>query len=178
MKTNFILYKETNVIIRRIIKSFFIPIGISLFIVYLRHLSASLFCFLLLLGFVCWILLYMFKSHTVIGSIVFDTNRMIVETNNQTITLPFHTIRRIIFILHGRKRLGYRPSLLQPIGVNMVNGTGNIIEIETESMNYKFDVFLKNSKDENSLEFQIKRLAESGVKVDKRKLPYILGDSI
>ena len=60
----------------------------------------------------------------------------------------------------------------------MADGTGNRIVIETEATNYELDIFLKNSYDEKSLEFQIKRLADSGVKIDKRKLPAILGDTI
>ena len=83
--------------------------------------------------------------------------------------LPFNTIRQIKFILQGRKRRSYWPVIYQPIGVNRPDGTGNRMEIETDADNYQFDIFLQDAYDENSLEFHIKRLADSGVKIDKPK---------
>lgn len=178
MKNNFVLTEKSNVIIRKILKSLSMLIVVFLCIVYLKHFSTSIIYLLLLSELICLIILYSFKTYRVIGNFVFDSNKMIIETNNQTIKLPFHTIRRIKFIFRGQKRTSYLPSVFQPIGVNMVDGTGNIIEIETEDNNYKFDAFLQNSFDANSLEFQIKKLADSGLKIDRRKLPTIVGDSI
>ena len=134
--------------------------------------------FLLISGIICIVLLFSLKSYKVIGKITFEANLIIVELTNKTIKLPFNTIRQIKFIIRGRKRRSYLPVIYAPIGTNMADGTGNIIEIETADHIYIRDLFLENSFDENSLEFQIKRLADSGVKIERRKLPAILGDSI
>ena len=113
-----------------------------------------------------------------VGEITFETNQIVIDKNNQTIQLPFQKISDIKFILHGRKRRSYGPVIYAPIGMNMADGTGNIVEIGTDENRYKLNLFLQNSWDENSLEFQIKRLADSGLKIEKRKLPSILGDNI
>jgi hypothetical protein len=114
----------------------------------------------------------------VTGLITFEENAINSATKGQTISLPFNGIRRIAFIIRGRRRSSYWPIIYGPIGVNLANGTGNLIEIETADNHYKLDVFLKNSFEENALNFHIKRLADSGIKIEKRKLPAILGDSI
>ena len=178
MRSDFKLTEKSNVITLRILKSFLIVFIGFFFIIYFRHFPINYMYFLLASGIICMVLLFSLKSYKVIGKITFETNLIIVELTNRTIKLPFNTIRQIKFIIQGRKRKSYWPVIYQPIGVNRPDGTGNWMEIETDADNYKFDLFLQDSYDENSLEFQIKRVADSGIKIDKRKLPAILGDSI
>ncbi len=178
MRNSFALTERSNVIILKIAKSILIVTIIILCIVYLKHFSTDLLYLLLAVTFVDIISLIYLKSYKVVGKITFEPNEIVIEKNNQKIQLAFQCIHRIKLIIHGRKRRSYLPIIYAPIGMNMADGTGNIIEIETTDNNYRLDLFLQNSWDENSLEFQIKRLADSGIKIDKRKLPAILGDSI
>ena len=130
------------------------------------------------LGIFCSIPLLALKSYKKIGRIIFEENAILVETNGQTIHLPFSGIRSVKIILRGQKRSSYYPSLVQPIGVNRPNGTGNILEVETENQRHIFDIFLEKSIDEKYLQFHLKRLADAGIPINKRKMPAILGDSI
>jgi hypothetical protein len=178
MRNSFALTERSNVIILKIVKSILIVTIITLCIVYLKHFSTDLLYLLVAVAFVDIFTLMHLKSYKVIGKITFESNEILIEKNNQKIQLVFLSIRRIKLIIHGRKRRSYLPIIYAPIGMKMADGTGNIVEIETEESIYKMDLFLQNSLDENSLEFQIKRVADSGVKIEKRKLPVILGDSI
>lgn len=178
MRKDFLLTVRSNVIVLKMIKSILIIAILLLFIVYFNQFSTDLLYLLVAVAFVDIIALLYLKSYKVVGKITFETNEILIEKNHQTMQLAFQSILRINLIIHGRKRRSYLPVIYAPIGMNMADGTGNIIEIETTENIYKLDLFLKDSWDEKSLEFQIKRLAESGVKIEKRKLPAILGDSI
>jgi len=178
MRDTFALTERSNVIILKMIKSFLFVTILLICIDYFKHFSTDLLYLMLVVGFVGLILLFSLKSYKVVGKIIFESNLVTIESNAMTIQLAFNTIRRIKLMIRGRRRRSYWPVIYQPIGVNMANGTGNTIEIETDDHIYILDIFLENSFDENSLEYQIKRLADSGVKIDKRKLPAILGDTI
>jgi hypothetical protein len=178
MRNDFVLTEKSNVILLKILKSALMVIVISTLVVYFNHFTTDFLYLLFSLGLIDFISLLILKSYKIIGKINFDSNEIVIELKNQIIQLPFQIIRRIEFVIQGPKRNSYRLSAIQPVGVNMANGTGNRMVIETESIQYELNIFLKNSFDENSLEFQIKRLGELGIKIDKRKLPAILGDSI
>ena len=178
MKNSFVLTERSNVIILKMIKSFLFVTILLICIDYFKHFSTDLLYLLVVVAFFDIIALLYLKSYKVVGKITFETKEILIEKNNLTIQLAFQSIHRIKLIIHGRKRRSYLPIIYAPIGMNMANGTGNTIAIETDDHIYLLDLFLENSFDDNSLEFQIKRLADSGVKIDKRKLPAILGDSI
>jgi hypothetical protein len=178
MRTEFKLTKKSNVLTLKILKSFLMVMAGFLILALLKNYPAEFRYLVLLSGLMGIMLLYALKSFRVIGKITFEQEKISIDTDNQKVDLPFHAIGRIKFILRGRKRTSYRPVIYQPIGVNVGNGTGNFIEIETGDTNYKFDIFLKDSIDEDSLEFQIKRLIDLGLSVEKRKMPVILADSI
>jgi hypothetical protein len=178
MRKDFLLTEKSNVILLKILKSALMVIVISALVVYFNHFSTDLLYLLVAVAFVDLISLLYLKSYKIVGQITFETNEILIEKNHQTMQLAFQSIRSIKLIIHGRKRRSYIPITYAPIGMNMADGTGNIIEIETEADKYKLDLFLKDSWDEKSLEFHIKRMADSGIIIEKRKLPAILGDSI
>ena len=140
------LTERSNSIIRKVLKSLLMVIFLLLCLALIKHSSPGLMEIPIASAVICLILMLFFKSYKVIGKITFETNLINVELTNQTIKLPFNTIRQIKFIFQGRKRNSYRLSAIQPIGVNMADGTGNRIVIETEATNYELDIFLKNSK--------------------------------
>lgn len=176
MTNEFKLTDETNTILIKILKSLLIAIIGYACIVYFNDLSTVQLYLLFSLGLICLIVLLSLKSYNVIGKVRIDKDKIVIDSNKVTIDLPINAILGIVFKIRGRKGTSYMPSLFQPIGVNMTNGIGNIIEIETRDKVYKLDILLQNSFDTNSLEFQIDRLTGLGLKVDKVKLPRIIGD--
>ena len=178
MKNSFQLTEKANEIILKILKTELLVSVVLLFVVILKQLSSEPFVFVITFGIICSVFLLTLKSHKVTGVIIFEKNAIMVTANGQNIRLPFPSVRKITLIFRGRKRSSYLPSALQPIGINRPDGTGNLIRIETEDNNYSYDIFLQNDYDSTALAFQIKRLADSGLKIEKRKLPAILGDSI
>ena len=178
MRNSFALTEKANVILLKILKTFLFVTILILCIVSLRHFSTDLLYLLFAIAIIDIIALLNFKSYKVVGRIIFEKNEILIEKNNRKIQLAFQSILRIKLILHGRRRRSYLPVIYAPIGMNMADGTGNLIEIDTVDNMYKFDIFLTDSFDENSLAAQIKRLSDLGLKIEKRKLPVILGDSI
>ena len=178
MKKDFVLTERSNVILLKVVKSALMVLVIAAFVVFMKHFSTDFLYLFLAFIFVGVIVLKYLKSYKIVGKITFETNEILIEKNNRTIQLAFQSIRRINLIIHGRKRRSYLPVIYAPIGMNMSDGTGNIIEIETAENRYKFDLFLQNSLDENSLDIQIKRLADSGLLIEIKKMPAILGNSI
>ncbi len=178
MRNRFQLTEKSNEILLRILKTGLMVAVVLLFVVFLKNPTNRYLSPVIGFGIFCFIPVLALKNYKVAGAITFEENEILASTNGQTISLPFSAIRSIKFILRGRKRGSYFPSVVQPIGVNRPNGTGNILIIDTEDHRYKFDIFLENSIAEKYLEFHLKRLSDSGIKIDRRKMPAILGDSI
>ena len=178
MKNNFPLTEKSNEILLKVLKTGFMIFAILLFVVFLKYPANRYLTPVIGFGIFCLIPLLALKSYKVIGRIIFEENLLLAETKGKTIRLPFSDIRSVKLILRGRKRNSYFPSVVQPIGVNRPNGTGNILVIESEDHLYKFDIFLENPVAEKYLDFHLKRLADAGVPINKRKMPAILGDSI
>jgi len=178
MKNSFQVTEKSNEIILKILKTGLMVSVILLVVVFLKDLSNGSLSFVVGIGVLCLVPLLMLKGYKVVGMITFEENAIKTEVNGHTILFTFPEIRRVILTIRGRKRRSYLPSLLQPIGINRPDGTGNWIVIETEYHNYDYDLFLQNDSDSTSLDFQIKRLTDIGIKIEKLKLPSILGDSI
>jgi hypothetical protein len=178
MKNSFQLTEKSNEIVLKILKTGLMVSVVLLFVVFLKDLSNGSLSFVIAIGSLCALLLLTLKGYKVVGILTFEKNEIIADSKGTTIRLPLHLIRRITFNIRGWKRSSYLPSVLQPIGVNRPDGTGNRMEIESNNISYSYDILLQNSLDLTALDFQIKRLADAGLTIEKRKLPTILGDSI
>lgn len=178
MTKEFKVTVETNTILLKIVKFILIlSIGYA-FVAYFKHYPMNQIYWMIASGLLCEILLTVIKSYRVIGKITFNQADIMIDTDKMKTDVPFTTIRKISFKIRGYKRVSYRPSLLQPIGVNRPDGTGNLAVIETNDGSYEFDILLLNIFDARALDYQINKLKDSGLKIETRRMPGISGDSI
>jgi hypothetical protein len=179
MTNEFKIAAETNKILIKIIQFLQVLIvGFACYLYFFKNISIGQISLFGGLGGILMVLIYSLKKYKIIGKITIDSDKILIDSKELTIDLPFNIIRRIGFNIKGVKKASCRPSLIQPVGVNLPNGIGNFIEIETNESVYKLDILLRYSIDSNSLEHQIDRLTALGLKVDKVKLPRILGDFV
>ena len=178
MTKEFKVTVETNTILLKSVRFILIlSIGYA-FIAYFKHYPMIQIYWMVASGLLCEILLTVIKSYKVIGKITFNQADIMIYTDKLKIDDPLTTIRKISFKIIGYKRVSYWPSLLQPIGVNRPDGTGNLAVIETNDGSYESDILLLNIFDARALDFRISKLKDSGLKIETRRLPGISGDSI
>jgi hypothetical protein len=178
MRAEFNVTEDVNVNAIKIIKLAVLLIAGFLCFAGLKHYSGSQVYPIIAIGFICIILLFSLKRNRVIGKVTFGSDVIVIDTNKLSTDLPISTIRRIKYYIRAYNGKSYVPTLIQPIGYRVAHGTGNVIEIETEDNNYKLDLSISTSFETKSIEFQIKRVADSGIKIQEMRLASILGDQI
>ena len=178
MTNEFKVTVGANTIILKIVRFILIlSVGYA-FVAYFKHYPMIRIYLMVASGLLCEILLTVIKSYTVIGKITFYKANILIDTYNLKIDVPYTTIIKIVFKIKGYKRVSYRPSLLQPIGVNRPNETGNLMVIETNGRMYELNILLLNAFDARALDYQISKLKDSGLKIETVIMPGITVDSI